>query len=66
MFLPPQDVLTMGGLKVQSQVFAEATMEPSLAFIAARFDGILVRRPRGGGIAALFLFKPLSCVVRSP
>lgn len=36
-----QDVLTMGGLKVQGQVFAEAVMEPSLAFIAARFDGIL-------------------------
>lgn len=36
-----QDVLTMGELKVQGQVFAEAVMEPSLAFIAARFDGIL-------------------------
>ncbi|KAL4423223.1 hypothetical protein ABPG77_000015 [Micractinium sp. CCAP 211/92] len=36
-----RDTLTMGDLKVQGQVFAEAVMEPSLAFIAARFDGIL-------------------------
>ncbi len=37
-----RDTLTMGDLKVQGQIFAEAVMEPSLAFIAARFDGILV------------------------
>jgi phytepsin len=36
-----KDTLTMGDLKVQGQIFAEAVMEPSLSFIAARFDGIL-------------------------
>jgi len=40
--ITPQDTLTMGDLKVQGQIFAEAVMEPSLSFIAARFDGILV------------------------
>ncbi|NWV92765.1 CATD protein, partial [Machaerirhynchus nigripectus] len=36
-----QDTVTLGDLKIRDQIFGEATKQPGMTFIAAKFDGIL-------------------------
>merc|ERR1712054_44836 len=41
LWVPSQDTVQIGDLKIKDQLFAEATSEPGLAFAFGRFDGIM-------------------------
>jgi hypothetical protein len=49
-----EDDLIIGGMKVTGQTFGEVTHEPGIAFIAAKFDGIMGKNRTRLIVAACF------------